>query len=312
MSKKKPTPVPEATVSPVANHRSRKAVTKAVIAVAGFGTRFLPATKVLPKELIPLVDRPIIQYLVEEAVASGIKDIIFVIRPGSQGIADHFDSTRELEIHLEAQNKPALLESVQRLPKLANFAVVRQGRHLPYGNGTPLLAASHFLDKDEPFVFMFGDDLVLSDTPGCKQLIDLYDRHQPAAVIAAQEVPLEETKKYGIVAVKPGTTPMEMASIVEKPDPQKAPSRLAQLGRFVLTGRVVETLTTTALGKGNELYLTDALATVCQRDRVLVHAIEGQWLTTGDPLNFLKATVFYALRHPEVGPAFATFLKEVR
>src|SRR5436305_3673991 len=142
---------------------------KAVIVVEGFGTRFLPAPKVLPKELIPIVDRPIVQYLVEEAVRSGIKDVIFVIRPGSQGIADHFDSTRELEIHLQEQNKPDLLQRVQELPRMANFAVVRQGRHLPYGNGTPLLAASHFLGKDEPFVFMFGDDLVLSDVPGCKQ-----------------------------------------------------------------------------------------------------------------------------------------------
>src|SRR5581483_2988669 len=168
-------------------------IRKAVIAVAGFGTRFLPATKVLPKELIPIVDRPIIQYLVEEAVESGIKDIIFVIRPGSAGIADHFDSTRELEIHLQEQKKDDLLKRVQELPRMANFAVVRQGRHLPYGNGTPLLAASHFLSPDEPFVFMFGDDLVLSDgAPGCKQLMDLYEKNRPAAVIAAQEVPREE------------------------------------------------------------------------------------------------------------------------
>jgi len=289
-------------------------IRKAVIAVAGFGTRFLPATKVLPKELIPIVDKPIVQYLVEEAVQSGIEDIIFVIRPGTQGIADHFDSTRELEIHLEAQNKPDLLKRVQDLPKMANFAVVRQSRHLPYGNGTPLLAASHFLDSNEPFVFMFGDDMVLSEDndPGCGQLMKLYDQHRPAAVIAAQEVPLEETKRYGIVAVKPGSDPAEMASIVEKPEPKKAPSRLAQLGRFVLTSRVVDVLKSTALGKGNELFLTDALATVCKQDRVLVHSIRGQWLTTGDPLNFLKATVHYALRHPEVGAPFAEFLTSLR
>ncbi len=286
-------------------------IRKAVIAVAGFGTRFLPATKVLPKELIPIVDRPIVQYLVEEAVASGIEDIILVTRPGSQGIADHFDSTRELEIHLQEQKKPDLLKMIQDLPKLANIAMVRQGRHLPYGNGTPLLAARRFLSKDEPFVFMFGDDLVLSDVPGCKQLIDLYEKHQPSAVIAAQAVPREETKKYGIVAVKPGSNPAEMASIVEKPEPDKAPSLLAQLGRFVLTARVVEVLEKTALGKGNELYLTDALATVCKQDRVLVHEIQGQWLTTGDPLNFLKATVYYALKHPEIGKPFAEFLRSL-
>lgn len=286
-------------------------IRKAVLAVAGFGTRFLPATKVLPKELIPLVDKPIVQYLVEEAVASGIEDVILVTRPGTQGIADHFDSARELEIHLAEQKKPDLLKIIQDLPKLAHFAVVRQGRHLPYGNGTPLLAARRFLDRDEPFVFMFGDDLVLGDVPCCRQLIELYERHKPAAVIAAQEVSLEETKKYGIVKVRPGSQPAEMESIVEKPDPGKAPSRLAQLGRFVLTPKIVQTLEKTALGKGNELYLTDALATACQTDKVLVHSIEGQWLTTGDPLNFLKATVHYALRHPEVGKPFAEFLRSV-
>jgi UTP--glucose-1-phosphate uridylyltransferase len=287
-------------------------IRKAVIAVAGFGTRFLPATKVLPKELIPLVDKPIVQYLVEEAVASGIEDIILVTRPGSQGIADHFDSTRELEIHLQEQKKDDLLKIVQDLPRMANFALVRQAKHLPYGNGTPLLAARRFLGRDEPFVFMFGDDLVLSDVPCCKQLIELYEKHQPAAVIAAQEVPRPETKKYGIVALRAGTRPAEMASIVEKPEPDKAPSLLAQLGRFVLTPRVVEVLEKTALGKGNELYLTDALATVCRENRVLVHPIAGQWLTTGDPLNFLKATVQYALQHPEVGKPFAEYLRTLK
>jgi UTP--glucose-1-phosphate uridylyltransferase len=287
-------------------------IRKAVIAVAGFGTRFLPATKVLPKELIPIVDKPIVQYLVEEAVASGIEDIILVTRPGSQGIADHFDSTRELEVHLQEQKKDDLLRIVQGLPKMANFALVRQGRHLPYGNGTPLLAARRFLGRDEPFVFMFGDDLVLGDVPCCRQLIELYEKHQPAAVIAAQEVPRDEVWRYGIVALRAGTNPPEMAHILEKPKPEEAPSLLAQLGRFVLTPRVVEVLEKTALGKGNELYLTDALATVCKQNKVLVHNIAGQWLTTGDPLNFLKAAVQYALRHPEVGKPFADYLRSLR
>jgi UTP--glucose-1-phosphate uridylyltransferase len=266
---------------------------------------------VLPKELIPIIDKPIVQYLVEEAVASGVEDVILVTRPGSQGIADHFDSTRELEIHLQEQKKTDLLKIVQDLPRMASFALVRQGKHLPYGNGTPLLAARRFLQKDEPFVFMFGDDLVLSDVPCCKQLIDLYEKHKPAAVIAAQAVPREETKKYGIVALRPNSSPAEMASIVEKPEPDKAPSLLAQLGRFVLTPRVVEVLETTALGKGNELYLTDALARVCKDNKVLVHEISGQWLTTGDPLNFLKASVQYALKHPEYGKPFAEYLRSI-
>ena len=282
-------------------------IKKAVIAVAGFGTRFLPATKVLPKELMPICEKPVVQYLVEEAVASGVEDVILVTRPGSQGIADHFDSSRELEIHLEEQRKADLLAAVQRLPKLANFAFVRQARHLPYGNGTPLFAARPFLGN-EPFVYMFGDDMVLGDVPCVRQLVELYAAHGPAAVVAAQEVPLAETKKYGIVKVKPGTEPPEMESIVEKPAPEKAPSRLAQFGRFILPPRVIELLETTRLNRG-ELYLADAIDALCREARVLVQRVEGTWYTMGDPLNFLKATVAYALRHPEVGAPFAEHLR---
>ena len=284
-------------------------IKKAVIAVAGFGTRFLPATKVLPKELMPIVEKPVVQYLVEEVVASGVEDVILVTRPGSQGIADHFDSSRELEIHLQEQKKQDLLEKVQALPKLANIAVVRQSRHLPYGNGSPLLAARRFLDRDEPFVFMFGDDMVLSDVPCSRQLVDVYARHTPAAIVGVQEVGLDEVSRYGIVKLKENSDPPQMESIVEKPKPAEAPSRLAQFGRFVLTPRVVEVLENTPLGKGGELYLTDALARVCREDRVLVHKAEGTWYTMGDPLNFLKATVAYALRHPEVGKPFADYLR---
>jgi len=285
-------------------------IKKAVIAVAGFGTRFLPATKNLPKELMPIVDKPVVQYLVEEAVDSGIEDVILVTRPGSQGIADHFDSSRELEIHLEEQKKADLLEAVQRLPKLANFAVVRQARHLPYGNGTPLLAARRFLGN-EPFVYMFGDDMVLSDVPCVRQLVELYEKHRPSGVIAAQEVTQEETKRYGIIKLKPGKSPPEMELLVEKPPPEKAPSRLAQFGRFILPPRVVELLETTQLNRG-ELYLADALDTLCREGRVLVHSVDGTWYTMGDPLNFLKATVAYALRHHEIGKDFAAYLRGLK
>lgn len=285
-------------------------IKKAVIAVAGYGTRFLPATKVLPKELIPLVDKPIVQYLVEEAVASGIEDIILVTRAGSGGIADHFDSSRELEVHLETQKSQKYLDIIQAIPKLANFAFVRQARHLPYGNGTPLLAARRFLTSGEPFVYMFGDDLVLSEQPCVAQLIDTYSRYSPGAVVAVQDVPREVTNRYGIVKLKPGSNPPEMESIVEKPSPEEAPSTLAQFGRFVLSPRVVEILETTALGKGNELYLTDAIDTLSREQQVLVQKVDGTWLTTGDPLNFLKATVEYALLHPEYGADFAAYLKQ--
>lgn len=284
---------------------------KAVIAVAGFGTRFLPATKVVPKELLPIVNKPVVQYLVEEAVNSGIKDIILVTRAGTQAVGDHFDSSRELEIHLAEQEKHDYADLVREVAKMANIAVVRQGRHLPYGNGTPLLAASSFLDRGEPFVYMFGDDLVLSETPCVGQLIEVYRRHSPAAVIAFQDMPMPEATRYGLARLKAGTEPKELEFIVEKPPVEEAPSTLAQLGRFVLPWRTIEILQTQPVGKGNELWLTDANHTLCREGRVLAHQIEGTWYTTGDPLRYLIANVEYALRDREIGAEFATYLSNL-
>jgi UTP--glucose-1-phosphate uridylyltransferase len=286
-------------------------IRKAVIAVAGYGTRFLPATKSLPKELLPIVDKPIVQYLVEEAVNSGIEDIIFVTRPGTQGIADHFDSSRELEVHLDEQNKAEYLDVVQAIPQMANFAFVRQARHLPYGNGSPLIAAKRFLGSNESFVYMFGDDLVLSQTPCVKQLIDVYARHDAAGVVAFQEIPRQETYRYGIAKLKKGTEPPELDTVVEKPEPEDAPSTLAQIGRFVLSSRVIDLLESVQLHAGDELYLTDAIARLCRESRVLAHPIEGKWLTTGDPLRFLIANVQYALRHGQIGREFAAYLRSL-
>jgi UTP--glucose-1-phosphate uridylyltransferase len=286
-------------------------IRKAVIAVAGYGTRFLPATKVQPKEMLPVVDKPIVQYLVEEAVASGIEDIVFVTRAGTQAIADHFDSSRELEVHLEEQNKQRYLEIVQELPRKANYAFVRQSRDLPYGNGSPILAAKHFLDEGEPFVYMFGDDLVLSKKPCVQQLIEVYNKHEPAAAIAFVEIPLSDTCRFGMAKVKPGTDPMELESIEEKPAPEDSPTNLGQVGRFILPWRTVEILERRELGKDNELYLTDANHKLCREDRVLVHPIEGEFFTTGDPLPFLIANIQYALRHDGIGKEFAGYLRNL-
>ena len=287
-------------------------IRKAVIAVASFGTRFLPATKAVPKELLPIVDKPIIQYLVEEIVDSGIQDIILVTRSGNQAIADHFDSSRELEVHLKESGKLALLQGVQSIAQMAHVAVVRQSRHLPHGNGTPLLAAQRYLDEGEPFVYLFGDDLVLSETPCIKQLIDIYQQHQPDGVIAFQDVPNAEINQYAAAALKAGTEPAEIESLVEKPDPDEAPSNLAQLGRFLLPWRTIEILEQMSRGiqgKRKELYLTYANNQLCQEGRVLAHTIEGRWLTTGDPLRYLKASVEYALRRDDIGKDFAAYLR---
>jgi UTP--glucose-1-phosphate uridylyltransferase len=293
-------------------------ITKAVIAVAGYGTRFLPATKVQPKEMLPIVDKPVVQYLVEEAVASGITDIILVTRSGNQALEDHFDSSRELEIHLESQKKWRELEEIQRIPTMANFIYVRQTKDMPYGNGTPLLCARSLIHPDEAVVYMFGDDIVKSEVPCAKQLIDVYDECHPAAVIAVQEVPAQEVSHYGVPKLKPGTGHRELEYIVEKPSPANAPSNLAQLGRFVLSSKIIGILEdlkeslkkeNSKGGENGELWLTDAIDRLAETDTVIVHPIEGKWLTTGDPLRFLKTTVEFALDRPDIGAEFAEYLR---
>jgi len=284
-------------------------ITKAVIAVAGYGTRFIPATKVQPKEMLPIVDKPVVQYLVEEAVASGITDIILVTRSGNQALEDHFDSSRELELHLEKQKKWRELEEVRRIPDLANFIYVRQNKNLPYGNGTPLLSAKSLIYPNEAVVYMFGDDVVKSKVPCARQLMDVYDKYQPAAVIAVQEVPPHEISRYGAAKLKPGTDRNELEHIVEKPAPGEAPSNLAQLGRFVLSYKAIEVLENLTLGQGSELWLTDAIDRLAASDSVIVHPIEGRWFTTGDPLRFLVTTVEFALDREDIGAEFARYLR---
>jgi UTP--glucose-1-phosphate uridylyltransferase len=284
-------------------------ITKAIIAVAGYGTRFIPATKVQPKEMLPIVDKPVVQYLVEEAVASGITDIILVTRSGNQALEDHFDSSRELEIHLEAQKKWQELEQVRRIPNLANFIYVRQSRDMPYGNGTPLLCAKSLISSDEAVVYMFGDDLVNSEVPCTKQLIDVFHKYQPAGVIAVQEVPHEEVGRYGVPKLKEGSDRNELEFIVEKPTPAYAPSNLAQLGRFVFSRKIIDILENLAIGKGGELWLTDAIDRLAATNSVIVHTIEGKWFTTGDPLRFLKTTVEFALERSDIGRQFGAYLR---
>lgn len=284
-------------------------ITKAVIAVAGYGTRLLPATKAVPKEMLPVVDRPCIQHLVEEAAKSGITDVILVTRPGSEAIDQHFAPSPALEAHLIEQGKDELLETVRAVSALANVTSVIQGADLPYGNGSPILAAKDHLTPGEGFVYMFGDDLVLSEVPAVKQLIDAYDAHNPSAVVAVQEVPDDMLSAYGIVAPKPGSDPMEMDSIIEKPSKEEAPSNLAQFGRFALSYKTVEILEQTAVGKGNELWLTDAIDRLCAEGRVLVQKVDGTWYTTGDHYQLLVANIEYALADPSIKSKLSAYLK---
>jgi len=287
-------------------------ITKAIIAAAGLGTRFLPATKAVPKEMLPLLDRPILQHVVEEAVNSGITDVVLVMRRGSHAITDHFDSAPELERTLEATGKLHYLEQVRRVSRLANFAFVRQGTDLPYGNGSPILAASSFISKDETFVYMFGDDVIDADPPGLRQVMDAYERYQPAAAMAAYEVPWEETHLYGCVKLKEGTEAPEIENLIEKPEPGEAPSNLIQIGRFVVPYEIIEILEEQKLGKGGELWMADAMLTLAQRKRVVAEPIKGTWYTTGDPLRLLQTFIALALKEDHIGPQLRQYLQGLR
>jgi UTP--glucose-1-phosphate uridylyltransferase len=282
-------------------------ITKAVIAAAGYGTRFLPATKNQPKEMLPIIDKPIIHYLVEEAVKSGIKDIIIVTRAGQMPLEDYFDSHAELE----RAGKKERLKQIKDIPKMANFVYVRQNADLPYGNATPLLCVKPLIDDDESFVYMFGDDLTISEIPVTKQLIDVYEKEEPSAVLAVQEVPDEEVERYGTVKYKKGSN--EIEAIKEKLPFGEAPSNMAQFGRFVLSYDVVEMASKTSLGKGNELWVTDILNDLAQAGKkVIAQPIEGRWLTTGDPLRYLKASVEFALERDDIGKPFREYLKTLK
>jgi UTP--glucose-1-phosphate uridylyltransferase len=287
-------------------------ITTAVIAAAGLGTRFLPATKAVPKEMLPLLDRPILQHVVEEAVNSGISDIILVIRHGSHAVTDHFDSAPELERTLEAAGKWRYLEEVRRVSRLANFAFVRQGTDLPYGNGTPVLAASPFIGKDETFAYMFGDDVIDANPPGLRQVIDAYEHYRPAAAMAAYEVDWEETHLYGCIKLKGGTEAPEIEDLIEKPEPGKAPSNLIQIGRFVCPYEIIDILDKRELGKGGELWMADAMMTLARRKRVVAQPLKGTWYTTGDPLRLLQTFIALALQDDRIGPQLREYIRGLK
>jgi len=284
---------------------------KAVIAAAGWGTRFLPATKTVPKELLPIVGKPALQYLVEEAVDSGIEEVIIVVRPEAhEKIANHFSPLPEDTAISQNRSVAERLEHLDALSKRAKIVFVPQDNSLPYGNGSPILAAAHLL-QDEHFAYLFGDDLVLSEVPCIAQMLKMFATHKPDAIVGVQDVPLNETDRYAIITPKPGSDPIEIASIVEKPGPATAATTLAQFGRFILPHTILHILQRRELGKGNELWLTDAIGKLVQQARVLAIPIEGIWLTMGDPLRFLMANVEYALRDPEIGDPLGEYLTQV-
>ena len=283
---------------------------KGVITIAGYGTRFLPASKAVPKEMFPIAGIPLIQYHVESLVAAGITEIIIVVRDGGELIQQHFAPDRNLEDHLAQSGKLDLLEGMNRLSRLADIVTVRQHEALPYGNASPALAARPWLNLSEPFYYMFGDDLIIADVPVPRQVCDAFDEHQPAAVLAAQRVPDEETHLYGCVEPKPGSE-HEVARIVEKPPPGTAPSNLVQIGHFLFTPELFDVLEGSELGKGGELWLADAVDRLAAQSSVVVRAIEGVWLAAGDPLRQLKASIEMSLRRRDLRDGLVTYLRSL-
>ncbi len=283
---------------------------KGIITIAGYGTRFLPASKAIPKEMIPIAGVPLIQWHVESLVTAGITEIIVVVREGGEVVQRHFGPAPALEHHLESTDKTDLLEGVRRLSRLADLVLVRQSESLPYGNGSPALAARPWLDPGEPFYYMFGDDIILADEPAPCQMLDAYYRYKPAAVVAVQTVPDDEAHLYGIIELRSGSE-REMSGIVEKPEPGTAPSNLAQIGHFVFTPELFAVLEKLETGKGGELWLADAVDRLASRSSVIVQPIEGMWIPAGDPLRHLKACIQAALRRDDMRADLTAYLKSL-
>ena len=282
-------------------------VTKAVFPVAGLGTRFLPATKASPKEMLPIVDKPLIQYAVEEAVAAGITDLIFITGRGKRAIEDHFDKAYELEAELQAHGKNKLLKEVRNLlPEGVQCAYVRQAEAL--GLGHAVLCARHLVG-DEPFAVILADDLIDAQVPVMRQMVQVHSKHG-GSVIAVQNVAREDTASYGIASVeeKVAAGVMKMSAIVEKPKPEDAPSTLGVVGRYVLSPRIFHFLENLRPGAGREIQLTDAIGRLLREDAVMAYEFQGQRYDCGSKLGYLQATVNYALKHPELSGEFRAFL----
>ncbi len=284
-----------------------KKVTKAVFPVAGLGTRFLPATKANPKEMMPIVDKPLIQFAVEEAVAAGIHDMIFVTGRSKRSIEDHFDKAYELESELEQRGKQELLEFVRGLlPRNINCIYIRQAEAL--GLGHAVLCAKPIVGND-PFAVLLADDLLDGKPPVMKQMVDAYDYYQ-CSVLGVQDVPRADTRSYGIVAARPLANRLEQISaIVEKPKPEDAPSTLAVVGRYILTPRIFHYLENVKPGSGGEIQLTDGIAALLNEQQVLAYRYDGVRYDCGSKIGYLQAMVEFGLRHPEVGNEFAEYLK---
>ncbi len=283
-------------------------IRKAVIPVAGMGTRFLPASKAIPKEMLTIVDRPTIQYIVEEVVASGIEEIVLITSAGKQAIENHFDYNQELDLLLERRGKLRICEELRHLANLIDIVAVRQKK--PLGLGHAIWTARNVVG-DEPFMVLLGDDLVVSDQPCAKQMMSLYNEVQES-IVAIQTVPLEQTHQYGIVEGEMIRERVyEVKRLVEKPAPGTTSSNLAIIGRYILHPDIFDMLSRTTPGHGGEIQLTDALLALSNKRSMYAYEFEGDRYDAGDKMGYLKAIIAFALRHPELKDEFRRHIKEV-
>ena len=284
-------------------------IKKAVIVVAGYGTRFLPATKAMPKTMLPIIDKPVIQYIVEEVVASGITDITLVTNATKRAVEDHFDDNENLEAWLEKQGKTDLLQTVKAIGKMAHFTYIRQKG--PYGNGTPVSNVRHLMGN-EPFAVLFEDEIMVSDVPRLKQMIEVYDRYEQP-VLAGMMIDDEGTKKYGVIdpLKQIDDHTYQVKSLVEKPGPEKTPSHIGSMGVYILTPEIFDCLDKIEPGKGGEYYLIDAVHELMKQRDVYVRIIDGIYLDTGSKLGWLKANLVVALQRPDMRDEVREMIEEV-
>ncbi|MBY0028363.1 UTP--glucose-1-phosphate uridylyltransferase GalU [Priestia aryabhattai] len=283
-------------------------IKKAVIPVGGLGTRFLPATKAQPKEMLPIVDKPAVQYIVEEAVKSGIESIIFITGRNKKSIEDHFDKSIELEQMLEEKHKFDMLKEVQTISSMASIHYIRQKE--PLGLGHAILCAEQFIG-DEPFAVLLGDDIMTSEEPALKQMTQAYETTSQS-VIGVQKVDVEEVSKYGIIQPENKCGSLhEVNDLIEKPSIEKAPSTIAVMGRYILNPSIFSYLKTIERGVGNELQLTDALRVVCEKERLFALELKGQRFDIGDKVGYMKAMVEVALKRRDLRQTFLSYLEGI-
>jgi UTP--glucose-1-phosphate uridylyltransferase len=284
-------------------------IRKAIIPAAGLGTRFLPATKAQPKEMLPIVDKPAIQYIVEEAIQAGIEDIIIVTGRNKRAIEDHFDKSVELELMLEEKGKKEMLRLVQDISQMVDIHYIRQKQ--PLGLGHAVLCARTFIGN-EPFAVLLGDDIVDSEPAALREMLRLYEEHQ-TSLLAVQEVPWEEVEKYGIVSPDGGGGGSPHTSLirdlVEKPDRSSAPSNLAVIGRYVIEPEIFEILENQTPGRGGEIQLTDALRTLNRRKQMMAYTLQGKRYDIGDKFGYIEATIEFALQRPDLAPEVKAYLQ---